>query len=350
MPLDDETAARFDHMMLPLAQQVAAMANGENAIDMMLDLYFSFLRRKTDFFSQGEKCEAAVKEAFERQRSIVAKSAEGKARAAAQKAAKEAAEREVAKQREAAELAKQYEEDEKRRARVKQAELDRKMAESTAKIQEITDEEAEKIKKTKDDDDTDADDDEVDLTKKDEEEDFDKLTPGTMKPNEGNGGEAEHYTWQQTLQDVDVRVRIPVGTTSKQVICEFKKTKWVFGLKGQPPMIDGELYGEVQTDDCVWTMEDKTTVLVSFTKRSDMEWWDCVVKGDPKIDTKKVTPENSQLSDLDGETRSTVEKMMFDQHQKQKGLPTSDELQKQDMMKKFMDAHPEMDFTQCKFT
>ena len=334
-------------MMLPLAQQVAAMANGENAIDMMLDLYFSFLRRKTDFFSQGEKCEAAVKEAFERQRSIVAKSAEGKARAAAQKAAKEAAEREVAKQREAAELAKQYEEDEKRRARVKQAELDRKMAESTAKIQEITDEEAEKIKKTKDDDDTDPD--EVDLTKKDDE-DFDKLTPGTMKPNEGNGGEAEHYTWQQTLQDVDVRVRIPVGTTSKQVICEFKKTKWVFGLKGQPPMIDGELYGEVQTDDCVWTMEDKTTVLVSFTKRSDMEWWDCVVKGDPKIDTKKVTPENSQLSDLDGETRSTVEKMMFDQHQKQKGLPTSDELQKQDMMKKFMDAHPEMDFTQCKFT
>ena len=334
-------------MMLPLAQQVAAMANGENAIDMMLDLYFSFLRRKTDFFSQGEKCEAAVKEAFERQRSIVAKSAEGKARAAAQKAAKEAAEREVAKQREAAELAKQYEEDEKRRARVKQAELDRKMAESTAKIQEITDEEAEKIKKPKDDDDTDPD--EVDLTKNDDE-DFDKLTPGTMKPNEGNGGEAEHYTWQQTLQDVDVRVRIPVGTTSKQVICEFKKTKWVFGLKGQAPMIDGELYGEVQTDDCVWTMEDKTTVLVSFTKRSDMEWWDCVVKGDPKIDTKKVTPENSQLSDLDGETRSTVEKMMFDQHQKQKGLPTSDELQKQDMMKKFMDAHPEMDFTQCKFT
>ena len=334
-------------MMLPLAQQVAAMAQGENAIDMMLDLYFSFLRRKTDFFSQGEKCEAAVKEAFERQRSIVAKSAEGKARAAAQKAAKEAAEREVAKQREAAELAKQYEEDEKRRARVKQAELERKMAESTAKIQEITDEEAEKIKKTKDDDDTDPD--EVDLTKKDDE-DFDKLTPGTMKPNEGNGGEAEHYTWQQTLQDVDVRVRIPVGTTSKQVICEFKKTKWVFGLKGQAPMIDGELYGEVQTDDCVWTMEDKTTVLVSFTKRSDMEWWDCVVKGDPKIDTKKVTPENSQLSDLDGETRSTVEKMMFDQHQKQKGLPTSDELQKQDMMKKFMDAHPEMDFTQCKFT
>ena len=82
-------------MMLPLAQQVAAMAQGENAIDMMLDLYFSFLRRKTDFFSQGEMCERAVQSAFERQRAIVAKSEEGKARAAAEKAAKEAAEREA---------------------------------------------------------------------------------------------------------------------------------------------------------------------------------------------------------------------------------------------------------------
>ena len=152
MPLDDETAARFDHMMLPLAQQVAAMAQGENAIDMMLDLYFSFLRRKTDFFSQGEMCERAVQSPFERQRAIVAKSDEGKARAAAEKAEKEAAEREAARAREAAELERQAEEDEKRRARVKQAELERKMAEQAKasdgsdKIQEITDEEAEKIK------------------------------------------------------------------------------------------------------------------------------------------------------------------------------------------------------------
>ena len=44
-----------------------------------------------------------------------------------------------------------------------------------------------------------------------EEEDGDALTPGTMMPNSGNGGEAEHYTWTQTLQDVDVRMRVPHG-------------------------------------------------------------------------------------------------------------------------------------------
>ena len=58
-PLDDATAERFDPTMLHVAQQIAAMANGEDAINMMLDLYFGFLRRKTDFFA-SEKCKEAA--------------------------------------------------------------------------------------------------------------------------------------------------------------------------------------------------------------------------------------------------------------------------------------------------
>ncbi|KAL5805063.1 hypothetical protein ACOSQ3_031863 [Xanthoceras sorbifolium] len=171
-----------------------------------------------------------------------------------------------------------------------------------------------------------------------------------LAPNKGNGLDMDNYSWTQTLEEVSLTVPIPPGTKARSVVVEMKKDRLKVGLKGQPPIIDGELCQLIKPDDCYWSIEDQKTISILLTKHNQMEWWKSLLKGGPEIDTQKVEPENSKLSDLDPETRKTVEKMMFDQRQKSMGLPSSDEMQKQEILKKFMTEHPEMDFSRAKIS
>jgi len=174
--------------------------------------------------------------------------------------------------------------------------------------------------------------------------------PNLQKPNSGNGGSTDKYDWVQTLQDCTVTIPVNPGTKSKMLDVQIKKKHLKIGYKGQEPIIDGELFEAVQIDDSFWNIVDGKAVELTLQKVNEMEWWRSVMVGDTEINTKKVEPESSKLGDLDGETRQTVEKMMFDQRQKAMGLPTSEEQQKQDMLKKFMAQHPEMDFSNAKIS
>ncbi|XP_033226174.1 nuclear migration protein nudC [Belonocnema kinseyi] len=332
MPKDQE---QFDGMLLAMAQQ------HQGGVQDLLDTIFSFLARKTDFYTGGGEgaAEKLVMSIFKRHEATAVTKTE-------------------------TEKAERAEQEKKRRERLEKKRKEEQAAEkmeTDSKIVELTDEQAAKLQEEIDNKkaaqkleavaSSSSMESEITTKLEDLEEEEDESEKGKLKPNNGNGADLPNYRWTQTLQEVEIRVPLNVSFTVKprDVAVQISKKHLTCGVKGQPPIIDGDFPHEVKLEESTWVIEDGKTLLINLEKINKMQWWAHVVTSDPEISTKKVSPEPSKLSDLDGETRGLVEKMMYDQRQKELGLPTSDEQKKQDVIKKFMEQHPEMDFSKCKF-
>lgn len=181
-----------------------------------------------------------------------------------------------------------------------------------------------------------------------EAKDEDKLSPG-----EGNGGAGTGYTWKQTLAEVTVSVPVPSHVKGKDVLVRMEPRALRVAVRGSDaPAVDGRLTKQVSPADSTWIIDrhaDGTASVTLFLrKQNQVEWWAAVLEGDPEIDVARVAPESSRLGDLDPSVRGTVEKMMFDQQQKELNRPTSDEMEKQRVMERFMAEHPELDFSNAK--
>lgn len=310
---------RFDSMFLTIAQQ-------HEGVEPLLETIFSFLHRKTDFFTQPDMAQSVVNKTMGKYVAL-AREKQEEERKRKEKAAAEAAAKKAAADKAAAEKAKDS-------GRVEVLDDDdddaakKVAAEAAARKAAV-----EAAKKA------------VDEAKEDEH----GQKPKGIPPTRGNGAEYENYIWNQTLSDVEVRVPLPgSGVKSKQLDVAVGLTSLSVAMKGKPPLVKGELFAKIKHEDSFWTIEDGNTCVLHLVKLNGQEWWKTVIKGDLEIDLQKVQPENSKLDDLDGETRQTVEKMMYDQRRKQMGLPTSEEEKKQEILKKFMAAHPEMDFSNAK--
>ncbi|KAL9633207.1 MAG: hypothetical protein Q9164_004835 [Protoblastenia rupestris] len=165
------------------------------------------------------------------------------------------------------------------------------------------------------------------------------------------------YKWRQTITDLDIDVPVPGNLRGRDIDVAMTKTHLKVAIKGQEPVIDGPLPHEIHPSESTWTLETTSSsgtgkeVSLHLDKSNKMQWWASITTNAPYfLDTAKIQPENSKLGDLDGETRGMVEKMMFDQRQKEMGKPTSEEAKKFEMLEKFKKEHPEMDFSNAKMS
>lgn len=326
------------------------VANTARGIEPLLDTMFSFLRRKTDFFNgpNGQDTDAAVKKVNEvLQKHVQLHNQEKKKKDDEKKRKEKEAERkkreklqkekEVAAAAAAAEGVIEMDDDKGFDISSEQPQSSTPITLPDVKEPTVDTESASTKKDAKMD--------------KDEKEDDDDDDDGPAPI--GNGGSVEgKYVWTQTLSELNISISLPDNTRGRDLSVTMKKKHLSVALKSQLPtyIVNAPLSKTIVCDDSFWTVEDGNKLVINLQKLNQMEWWDCVCVGDPTIDVKKVQPENSKLDELDGDTRQTVEKMMFDQRQKSMGLPTSDEQKKFEMLEKFKAAHPEMDFSNAKIT
>jgi len=173
-------------------------------------------------------------------------------------------------------------------------------------------------------------------------------------PGPGYGGKTDRYTWTQNdIKEININIPVPTNTKGKDIVFKYDAKNLFIGIKDQEPIINGEMFGLIKPDSLVWAVDEVKggkVVTVSFEKFNNMNWWECVIKGEECIDSRKINPDATKISDVeDPEMRGKLEQLMFDTQQKAQGLPTSEELKSRDGIGTFMKAHPEMDFSKCKF-
>ncbi len=70
----------------------------------------------------------------------------------------------------------------------------------------------------------------MDVTEGAEESEEDK---GKVAPNSGNGSKTDRYSWTQTLGEVEIRIPIPSEIKSKQLNVDIKSKHITIGVKGK---------------------------------------------------------------------------------------------------------------------
>jgi hypothetical protein len=73
-------------------------------------------------------------------------------------------------------------------------------------------------------------------------------------PRLSHEGSELPYTWKQELGELDLVVPVPKGTRGKNLSVVIAKKRLTVGLKGQAPILDGELCKEIKMEDSTWTI------------------------------------------------------------------------------------------------
>uniref|UniRef100_A0A3B0MUR5 Nuclear migration protein nudC n=1 Tax=Theileria annulata TaxID=5874 RepID=A0A3B0MUR5_THEAN len=133
--------------------------------------------------------------------------------------------------------------------------------------------------------------------------------------NTWNGAITEKYAWSQTFRDVTLEILSPKKITTKDVSVLITKDRLSINLQGQV-LIDGEFCNKVNSSDSFWSIEDGFRILLNIEKAEEL-WWDCVIKGHETIDTQEIESVK-RLDEFSSSEQNAILKLIKDHKEKNK--------------------------------
>lgn len=107
----------------------------------------------------------------------------------------------------------------------------------------------------------------------------------------GNGGIGDNYYWTQTLKEITVYIDTAVGCKGKDVKCEIKAQSLKVAIRGEV-VVDGVLEDVIRTQESLWTISSTTDnalqQIVITLDKTRPTWWKHVINTHEEIDTTKV--------------------------------------------------------------
>lgn len=164
-----------------------------------------------------------------------------------------------------------------------------------------------------------------------------EISQRNFSSSEGyNGAIYDNYSWSQTINEIDINLKVPSNVTTKNLSINIVPSKISVKLKDSGAvLLEGELCNKCKHTDAIWSL-DKNKLEIHLEKASEI-WWDCLVQGEAKLDLTKIDC-SRPYEELSEEAQAKIQELTWNQERKRLGLPTSEELHMQEKLKKSWNA------------
>ncbi|CAL1680372.1 unnamed protein product [Lasius platythorax] len=161
-----------------------------------------------------------------------------------------------------------------------------------------------------------------------------------------NGAVRDNYVWTQTLNDLDILVKIPehIKTSKNMIKVNISSDEVKIDVKPLNSSTDsewdnifnGKLSFKIRKDESIWSIEAGKHINIHLEKVTE-RWWEALIVDEPKIDLSKIDC-SKHFDDMIPEEQMKVQKLMWNQQQKLLGKPTSEQIKMEATLKQAWNA------------